>query len=149
MVVAAGNDGAATILDTDDQEVPNPSHNIWNVPGAAEWSMTVGSMTPDRTMSEFSTQASYVDVTGPRSGVLSTAFDQDGATWEQMSGTSDGDSHVAGLAAVLRGAFPGDSAAQIVERVTASAASFGTGDVQDASDGCPVGTRSRGASAPA
>ena len=139
MAVAAGNDGSATVPG-DGGEVPNPTHNIWNVPAALDWSLAVGSMGQERRMSVFSTQASYVDIAGPGSDVLSTAFDDEGATWEPMSGTSMATPHVAGLVAVLRGAFPSESAAQIVSRVTGSAAPFGNGDTTDAGDGCPVGT---------
>ena len=139
MAVAAGNDGSATVPG-DGGEVPNPTHNIWNVPAALDWSLAVGSMGQERRMSVFSTQASYVDIAGPGSDVLSTTFDDEGATWEPMSGTSMATPHVAGLVAVLRGAFPSESAAQIVSRVTGSAAPFGNGDTTDAGDGCPVGT---------
>ena len=139
MVVAAGNDGSATAPGAGG-EVPNPTRNIWNVPGSLDWSLAVGSMAQDDTMSPFSTQASYVDVAGPGSDVLSTVFDDEGATYDLMSGTSMATPHVAGLVAVLRGAFPSEDAARIIARVTGSAASFGTGDTADDSDGCPVGT---------
>ena len=140
MVVAAGNDGQAMIPEEGGGEVPNPIHNIWNVPGAVEWSLTVGSMTADSKLSPFSTQASYVDISGPGSEILSSAFDEEGPDWEMMSGTSMATPHVAGLVAVLRGAFPSESAPQVIQRVTSSAAAFGTGDTNDDSDGCPVGT---------
>lgn len=133
MVVAAGNDGSPTVPDGGGDPVANPMHNVWNVPGAMSWSLTVGSVTSDGALSPFSTQASYVDIAGPGSDVLSTTFDDDGATWETMSGTSMATPHVASLVAILRGAFPDESAGAVVDRVTASAGAFG-------GDGCPPGT---------
>lgn len=115
VVAAAGNDGD-----------PNGAHaGNWSWPAAYTWPIAVGATTASSTHSSFSTSAPYVDVAAPGSSIYSTYLTTVNGGYAYMSGTSMATPYVTALAALLRGAHPSDTAAQIRARITSTATDLG------------------------
>ncbi|MDI9369303.1 MAG: S8 family serine peptidase [Synergistaceae bacterium] len=80
-----------------------------------ENTITVAAMDEDRTRSEFSNYSKYyVDLAAPGGGILSTIPDY---KYGKASGTSMAAPHVAGAAALLAAAHPGETEGQIRARI--------------------------------
>jgi hypothetical protein len=92
-------------------------------PGAYDHVVAVASTTSSDQQSSFSTQGAYVDIAAPGSYIYST--DADGG-YRSMSGTSQATPHVAGLAALVKGAYPDLSPDQIADAMQDSAVDLGT-----------------------
>ncbi len=110
VVASGGNDGLPEL----GPGVPNPEHNYWSWPAALAWPIAVASTTVTDARSASSTQASYLDVAAPGNSVASTIA---GGGYAYMSGTSMAAPYVSALAALLRGAHPSETAAQIRQRI--------------------------------
>jgi hypothetical protein len=119
-VVAAGNSGAPETIGS---------------PGSAERALTIGSVDdPSGYLSYFTSQgplarsgAMKPDVTGPGNDVTAArSADSPGeGSYISMSGTSMATPHVAGAAAILLGAHPDYTAAQLKAALTSSAVDLG------------------------
>ena len=103
VVAAAGNDGPT-----------GPA----NYPAALDEALAVASYDQGDAISWFSTHGTYVDITAPGSGILSTAKD---GRWTYMSGTSMATPYVAGAAALVLSREPGLSPAQVRARLQGTA----------------------------
>ena len=115
VVAAAGNDGD-----------PNgPSAGNWSWPAAYTWPIAVAATTSSSAHSGFSTSASYVDVAAPGTSIYSTYLTSVNGGYAYMSGTSMATPYVTALAALLRGAHPGETATQIKARITSTATDLG------------------------
>ncbi len=118
-VVAAGNEA---------QNIDNPSGSYSGLlPYPAAFSasidgmLSIAAIASDTRMSSFSNYGStYVQLAAPGSGILSTVLRNGYASW---NGTSMATPHVAGAAALIAAARPGESAAQIKQRILSNAAS--------------------------
>lgn len=100
-VVAAGNENA----------------NSCNYsPARAASAITVGATTNNDTRASYSNFGRCVDVFAPGSGIMSAWFTNNTAV-ATLNGTSMASPHVAGLAAILRSVYTGESATQISNRV--------------------------------
>lgn len=82
--------------------------------------LTVGAVGPDDAPAGFTVPGAWVDVAAPGSGLRSLAVDG-GTTGTDIEGTSFAAPWAAGLAALLRERFPKLTAAQIVDRILATA----------------------------
>jgi subtilisin family serine protease len=123
VVAAAGNDGTPG----------DPELNWWSWPAAYTWPIAVASIDQWHDHSTFSTQASYVDVAAPGTSIVSTAPTHATVAWPSgtpgyggMSGTSMATPYVVALAAILRGAHPTETAAQIRARIVDTADDLGS-----------------------
>ncbi|WP_461476173.1 S8 family peptidase [Microbacterium sp. HJ5] len=119
-VVAAGNNGAPETI---------------GAPGSAEQAFTVGSVDdPSGTMSYFSSQgplsrsgALKPNVSGPGNDVTAARSADSGGegAYVSMSGTSMATPHVAGAAAIILGAHPDYSTAQLKAALASTSRDFG------------------------
>ncbi|MDT7616582.1 MAG: rane-anchored mycosin [Pseudonocardiales bacterium] len=110
VVAAAGNTGAGSCTAGGDQV---------SLPGwYGDDVLTVGAVGPDDAPAAFTVPGPWVDVAAPGTGVRSLAV---GGGTTEVAGTSFAAPRVAGLAALVRGRFPGLTAAQVVDRILATA----------------------------
>jgi type VII secretion-associated serine protease mycosin len=93
-----------------------------NYPAALDDVLAVASHDQNGTISSFSTQGDYVDLSAPGSGIVSTYPD---GRWVSMTGTSMATPHVAGAAALLVAAHPDLTPAQLRARLRATATDAG------------------------
>jgi hypothetical protein len=91
-------------------------------PGAYNNVMAVASTTQSDGQSSFSTQGSYVDIAAPGSTIYSTTKD---GGYRYMSGTSQAAPHVAGLAALVKAAYPDYGPDQIQAAIQDAAVDLG------------------------
>lgn len=116
VVAAAGNAGVGSCA-TAGQE---PADQV-AIPG---WYgrdiLTVGAVGPDDAPAGFTVPGPWVDVAAPGSGLRSLAVGG-GTTASDLDGTSFAAPWVAGLAALVRERFPQLTAAQVVDRIVATA----------------------------
>lgn len=103
VVAAAGNDGP-----TGPRRYPAAEDDV----------IAVGSINEGLGLSNFSNHGDYVDIVSPGGWILSTL---PGAQYGYMSGTSMATPHVAGLAALMVGANPSITPAQIRSIIAATA----------------------------
>jgi membrane-anchored mycosin MYCP len=82
--------------------------------------LTVGAVGPDDSPAEFTVPGAWVDVAAPGTGLRSLAVGG-GTTGTDVDGTSFAAPWVSGLAALVRERFPKLTAAQVVERILATA----------------------------
>lgn len=118
MIVAAGND---------DQDACSGS------PNRVAEAVTVGSTTNGDSRSSFSNHGSCVDVFAPGSSITSAWYQNDNQT-NTISGTSMASPHVAGAAALILGANPNQTPADVFNTLLADAA---TGRLSDIKAGSP------------
>jgi type VII secretion-associated serine protease mycosin len=106
VVAAAGNSGAGEL----------------SYPAAYDPVLAVGATGDDGTLAYFSTWGWWVDIAAPGVGIVST-YPAAGTAeaYEVASGTSFSSPIVAGVAAMARSEFPGDSVMQIADRLKNSA----------------------------
>jgi hypothetical protein len=102
VVAAAGNDG----------EYSNSFY-----PAAYNHVLAVGSTEESDTKSSFSNYGPYVDVSAPGGNIYSTWFNN---SYSFLSGTSMASPHAAGVAALVKSAFPDLTPDQIGERIRIS-----------------------------
>jgi membrane-anchored mycosin MYCP len=116
VVAAAGNAGVGSCA-TAGQE---PADQV-SIPG---WYgrdiLTVGAVGPDDAAAGFTVPGPWVDVAAPGSGLRSLAVGG-GVTGSDLDGTSFAAPWVAGLAALVRERYPQLTAAQVVDRIVATA----------------------------
>ncbi len=118
VVTAAGNCG--------DQYYANNGCDIQdqaNYPAAYSQAYAVASTDVDDQQSSFSNENSYVEITAPGSGILSTRA---GGGYFLSSGTSMSAPHVAGAAALLMNHNPAATAKQVRAALNASATDLGS-----------------------
>ncbi|OLT11442.1 type VII secretion-associated serine protease mycosin [Pseudonocardia sp. CNS-139] len=113
VVAAAGNAGSGSCTADADGRVALPGWYDDHV-------LTVGATGPDGRPAAFSVPGPWVDVAAPGTGLRSLAVDG-GTTAEGVTGTSFAAPWVAGLAALVRERYPQLSAAEVVERIVATA----------------------------
>jgi len=123
VVAAAGNNWYSSTC--------NPSgNNATSYPGASPGVIGVGAMDPAFARACFSNVGSYVDVTAPGTGILSTypaAMTSQGyAPYMYMSGTSMATPHVASAAALVLAKWPTCSPDRVQGRLQATARRLGT-----------------------
>ena len=92
-------------------------------PGAYNNVMAVGSTTQLDGQSSFSTQGTYVDIAAPGSDIYST---EKNGGYGTHSGTSQASPHVAGLAALVKAAYPSYTPDQIAAVIQGSAVDLGS-----------------------
>jgi subtilisin family serine protease len=102
-------------------------------PARAPAALTVGATTTSDMRSSFSNVGTCVDVFAPGSGITSSWLTSDTAT-NTISGTSMASPHVAGVAALYRQQFPGQSPSQVAQGIVNNAT---TGVVGNAGTGSP------------
>ena len=116
VVAAAGNAGTGQCDEPD-------GSGSWtgqvSLPGWYDDVVTVGAVGPDDAPAEFTVGGPWVDLAAPGTGMRSLAVDG-GVAAAPLAGTSFSAPWVAGLAALLRERFPRMTAAQVVERMTAT-----------------------------
>jgi membrane-anchored mycosin MYCP len=112
VVAAAGNVGSGSCTAEDPGQVALPG---WL--GAAV--LAVGAVGPDDAPAAFTVPGPWVDVAAPGTGLRSLAVD--GGTTGGLAGTSFAAPRVAGLAALVRERFPELTAAEVVDRILATA----------------------------
>lgn len=124
VVAAAGNDGVA-------QKRYGVAENpMYSWPAADPLTIAVASLDESGEVSEFSTNAPYVDVAAPGAAVLSTTV---GGTYLYKFGTSMATPYVSALAALTIAAAPGLTPAQVRNRITTQATDIGPAGFDDAS----------------
>jgi membrane-anchored mycosin MYCP len=82
--------------------------------------LTVGAVGPDDSPAEFTVPGAWMDVAAPGTGLRSLAVGG-GTTGTDVDGTSFAAPWVSGLAALVRERFPKLTAAQVVDRILATA----------------------------
>jgi thermitase len=117
VIAAAGNCG-----DSNFSANGCTSMNQIVYPAAYSNVMAVASTTSSDTRSSFSNVGSYVDIAAPGSNIYNTYY---GNSYYSESGTSQASPHVAGLAALVWAQNSGYSAAQVWNRITATAVDLG------------------------
>lgn len=80
--------------------------------------LSVGAIQPDGTLPSFADPKTYVSVVAPGTGVLTLAPD---GTYQAVDGTSYAAPFVSGVAALVRAAHPRLTAAEVVNRIVATA----------------------------
>jgi membrane-anchored mycosin MYCP len=116
VVAAAGNAGVGSCATAGDEPVDQVSLPGWY--GADV--LTVGAVTSDDAPARFTVPGPWVDVAAPGSGLRSLAVGG-GTTGSDLDGTSFAAPWAAGLAALVRERFPELTAAQVVDRILATA----------------------------
>ena len=116
VVAAAGNAGVGSCAAAGDEPVDQVSLPGWY--GADV--LTVGAVTSDDAPATFTVPGPWVDVAAPGSGLRSLAVGG-GTTGSDLDGTSFAAPWAAGLAALVRQRFPELTAAQVVDRILATA----------------------------
>jgi subtilisin family serine protease len=104
VVAAAGNSG--------------PTLNTVSYPAALPTTIAVAAIGDTKSPATFSTRGSYVDLAAPGVDILSTYYET--GWYSYSSGTSMAAPHVAGVAALLRAAHPGATAAQVRTAIESS-----------------------------
>jgi len=112
VVAAAGNLGTGSCADDVPGQVVLPGWFDADV-------LTVGAVAPDDTPAPFTLPGPWVDIAAPGTGLRSLAVG--GGTVGGLDGTSFAAPWVAGLAALVRERFPELTAAQVVDRILATA----------------------------
>jgi membrane-anchored mycosin MYCP len=112
VVAAAGNVGSGSCTADGRGQVALPGWYDADV-------LTVGAIGPDDTPASFTMPGPWVDVAAPGTGLRSLAVG--GGTTGDLDGTSFAAPWVAGLAALVRERFPELSAAEVVDRILATA----------------------------
>lgn len=141
IVVAAGNTGS----DCSQNPPPDPAvpadprgwQKVQTIVSPAWYSplvLTVGSIAPNGQPSGFSMQGPWVGAAAPGENLVALGYDGNPVNALQgedgpipISGTSFSAAYVSGLAALLRQRFPELTAAQIINRITATARHPGGG----------------------
>jgi len=116
VVAAAGNAGVGSCAAAGDEPVDQVSLPGWY--GADV--LTVGAVTSDDAPATFTVPGPWVDVAAPGSGLRSLAVGG-GTTGSDLDGTSFAAPWAAGLVALVRERFPELTAAQVVDRILATA----------------------------
>lgn len=141
IVVAAGNTGAeCTQNPPPDAAVPADPRgwrNVQTIVSPAWYSplvLTVGSIAPNGQPSAFSMQGPWVGAAAPGENLVALGYDGNPVNALQgedgpipIAGTSFSAAYVSGLAALVRQRFPDLTAAQVVNRITATARHPGGG----------------------
>ncbi|MBW0119649.1 type VII secretion-associated serine protease mycosin, partial [Pseudonocardia abyssalis] len=112
VVAAAGNTGVGLCAEPGVEQVA--------LPGWYDEPVTVGATGPDDAAAPFTVAGPWVDIAGPGTGMRSLAVGG-GVTADPVTGTSFSAPLVAGLAALVRERFPELSAAQVADRILATA----------------------------
>jgi membrane-anchored mycosin MYCP len=112
VVAAAGNVGSGSCTADGRGQVTLPGWYDADV-------LTVGAVGPDDTPAPFTVPGPWVDVAAPGTGLRSLAVG--GGTTGDLDGTSFATPWVAGLAALVRERFPELTAAEVVDRILATA----------------------------
>lgn len=112
VVAAAGNVGSGSCTAVGQGQVALPGWYDADV-------LTVGAVGPDDTPAPFTMPGPWVDVAAPGTGLRSLAVS--GGTAGGLDGTSFAAPWVAGLAALIRERFPELTAAEVVDRILATA----------------------------
>ena len=119
LVVAAGGNCGSNYLN----DQCNYTQNQPIYPGAFSNVMAVASTTSTDSHSTFSNVRDYIDIAAPGSSIYNAYL---GNAYAFVSGTSQAAPHVAGLAALVWTRYPGYTAAQVWNRITATAVDLGT-----------------------
>ena len=112
VVAAAGNVGSGSCVADGQDQVVLPGWFDRDV-------LTVGAVGPDDAPAPFTLPGPWVDVAAPGTGMRSLAVG--GGTTGALDGTSFAAPWVAGLAALVRERFPELTAAEVVDRILATA----------------------------
>lgn len=96
----------------------NDGHEDPSYPAACAGVLAVGASDSDDRLPNFTNFGEHISVTAPGVDILSTMT---GGGYDELSGTSMATPHVSGLAALIKAANPGFTAAQIRQRIEASA----------------------------
>jgi membrane-anchored mycosin MYCP len=116
VVAAAGNVGVGSCAPAGQEPADQVAIPGWY----GDDILTVGAVGPDDAPAAFTVPGPWVDVAAPGSGLRSLAVGG-GTTGDELDGTSFAAPWVAGLAALLRERFPTLTAAQVVDRIVATA----------------------------
>jgi membrane-anchored mycosin MYCP len=116
VVAAAGNVGVGSCAPAGQEQADQVAIPGWY----GDDILTVGAVGPDDAPATFTVPGPWVDVAAPGSGLRSLAVGG-GTTGDDLDGTSFAAPWVAGLAALLRERFPTLTAAQVVDRIVATA----------------------------
>ena len=116
VVAAAGNAGVGSCATAGQEPVDQVSLPGWYDADV----LTVGAVTSDDAPAAFTVPGPWVDVAAPGSGLRSLAVGG-GTTGGDLDGTSFAAPWAAGLAALVRERFPELTAAQVVDRILATA----------------------------
>ena len=116
VVAAAGNVGVGSCAPAGQEPADQVALPGWY----GDDILTVGAVGPDDAPAAFTVPGPWVDVAAPGSGLRSLAVGG-GTTGDDLDGTSFAAPWVAGLAALLRERFPRLTAAQVVDRIVATA----------------------------
>jgi membrane-anchored mycosin MYCP len=116
VVAAAGNTGVGSCAAAGQEPADQVALPGWYGNDV----LTVGAVGPDDAPAAFTVPGPWVDVAAPGTGLRSLAVGG-GTTGTDVDGTSFAAPWVAGLAALLRERFPKLTAAQVVDRILATA----------------------------
>ncbi|GAB97476.1 serine protease [Kineosphaera limosa] len=108
IVAAAGNDNSSAL----------------HSPGACNGVINVAAVTPTGAKASFSNYGSKVDVSAPGTNIVS-AVGPSTSSFAPMQGTSMAAPHVAGIAALVRAAYPALTPDQVESSIISSAKPFG------------------------